>query len=184
MSGKVTDSPNPWWKPSWAKLAVKRDSGAATLKSAEQARPNPPPTAAPCTAATTGMDALKSRTASAYKPAAPPSGSALPLCGENCAPAQKCLPSEQSTMARHEGSLSSRAYASARSLSMGTSKKLFGARWISTSATKSSPTSTLTSPKCFILTSLVIERAGNGHVQRASVEEYRSTVTTPGVDSH
>ena len=63
-SGNVTDNPKPGWKPSREKLAVKRPSGQVTRKSAITARPSPPPTAAPCTAATTGVSARNSRTAS------------------------------------------------------------------------------------------------------------------------
>ena len=51
----MTLRPKPWWNPSRAKFALKRASGAAMRKSAERARPRPPPIAAPCTAATTGV---------------------------------------------------------------------------------------------------------------------------------
>ena len=60
-AGSVTEMPKPWWKPSRAKLQLKRVSGVATRKSAASARPRPPPTAAPCTAATIGLRAEKSR---------------------------------------------------------------------------------------------------------------------------
>ena len=48
-------------------MALKRASGAAIRKSAASARPSPPPTAAPCTAATTGVWVRKIRTAAAYR---------------------------------------------------------------------------------------------------------------------
>src|SRR3977135_2693481 len=53
--------------PSRAKLALKRDSGLATRKSADSATPRPPPTAAPWTAATTGLRAANSLTACSYR---------------------------------------------------------------------------------------------------------------------
>ena len=54
-AGSVTEMPNPWWNPSLAKLQLNRVSGLATRKSAASASPSPPPTAAPCTAATIGL---------------------------------------------------------------------------------------------------------------------------------
>ena len=65
--GRVTLRPKPWWKPSRAKLALKRASGAAIRKSADRASPRPPPIAAPWTAATTGVCVRKIRTAAAYR---------------------------------------------------------------------------------------------------------------------
>ena len=63
-AGSVTEMPNPWWNPSRAKLQLNRVSGLATRKSAESASPRPPPTAAPCTAATIGFRFEKMRAAS------------------------------------------------------------------------------------------------------------------------
>lgn len=63
MRGSVWVRPKPGWMPSLAKLALNRASGQATRKSAMAARPRPPPTAAPCTAATTGFLAANNRTA-------------------------------------------------------------------------------------------------------------------------
>ena len=60
----MTLRPNPWWIPSRAKFATNRDSSQAMRKSAESASPSPPPTAAPCTAATTGFVHENTRTAS------------------------------------------------------------------------------------------------------------------------
>ena len=60
-AGSVTVRPKPWWIPSREKFATKRDSGLATRKSAVIATPSPPPTAAPCTAATTGVSPATSR---------------------------------------------------------------------------------------------------------------------------
>ena len=42
--GRVTELPNPWWKPSLAKFALNFASGQAILKSADKASPSPPPT--------------------------------------------------------------------------------------------------------------------------------------------
>ena len=61
------------------------------------ARPQPPPMAAPCTAATTGSGAAKSRSAASYSAAM--SWSALPAKSR---PAQKCRPSDARTIARHQ----------------------------------------------------------------------------------
>ena len=62
-AGSVTEMPKPWWNPSLAKLQLKRVSGVATRKSAASDRPSPPPTAAPCTAATIGLRLEKMRAA-------------------------------------------------------------------------------------------------------------------------
>ena len=61
--GSTVVSPNPGVKPSFTKFAVNRDSGQPTRKSENIARPKPPPTAAPCTAATTYFLFSKSFTA-------------------------------------------------------------------------------------------------------------------------
>ena len=53
--GSVIEMPKPWWKPSRAKLAANRLSGAATRKSPARASPSPPPMAAPWMATTTGQ---------------------------------------------------------------------------------------------------------------------------------
>ncbi len=56
--------PKPWCSPIREKFAAKRLSGLATRKSADSASPSPPPTALPCTAATTGIGEANSRSAS------------------------------------------------------------------------------------------------------------------------
>ena len=66
-AGSVTLRAKPWWKPSRAKFALKREAGEATRKSADNASPRPPPTAAPCTAATTGVVLANNRSACRYR---------------------------------------------------------------------------------------------------------------------
>ena len=79
--------------------------------------------AAPCTAATTGSGAAKSRSAASYNAAM--SWSALPAKSR---PAQKCRPSDASTIARHQPDLSSSSYAVAMRSRRSVSKKLLGGR--------------------------------------------------------
>ena len=142
--GSVTVSPKPGWMPSLAKLAANRACGAATRKSAVNAKPKPPPMAAPCTAATTGFFAPNSRTPSRYnKPvvflnpssvnSALPDASSWPV--PKLAPAQNDLPFDANTMARQSRFSSKSLYASAICAMRSRSKKLCGGRSISTVAT-------------------------------------------------
>ena len=62
--------------------------------------------AAPCTAATTGSGAAKRRRAARYSAAM-----SWPALAAKSRPAQKCRPSEASTMARHHPESSSSSYA-------------------------------------------------------------------------
>jgi hypothetical protein len=108
IAGSVTVRAKPWCRPSRAKFALNLACGLATRKSAAQASPSPPPTAAPWMAATTGVCASNSRAAAAYSSIAPPIPG-RPERPVKSAPAQKCLPSEHSTAARNSGCSSSHA---------------------------------------------------------------------------
>ena len=135
IAGRVALSAKPWCRPILAKLALNLDCGLATLKSAEQASPRPPPTAAPCTAATTGSGPAKSLSASSYSTFAPPSAMRPALDRPvKSAPAQKCLPSEHSMIARAPVA-AAHSYASASEAIRSASKKLSGGLRISTVAT-------------------------------------------------
>ena len=101
-AGSVTVSAKPWWKPRREKLALNRLCAVATRKSAERASPQPPPMAAPCTAATTGSGAANRHSAALYSAAM-----SWPALTEKSSPAQKCLPSEPSTIDRHHPERSS-----------------------------------------------------------------------------
>ena len=97
--GSVTESPEPWWKPSREKLAEKRASGAATRKSATIAKPE---TAAD-RGSLNGGDHRRLRREELHRFVVQLVG---PLVGRRrakSAPAQKCLPSDASTMARASG---------------------------------------------------------------------------------
>ena len=112
-AGNVTEMPKPWWKPSLAKLQLKRVSGDGDTEVGRRARgrvPRPRRRPAP-----------RRRSACGWRRGAPPprrgvvvlSSRSLPL---RSAPAQKFLPSEQSTRARHSGSSSRPRMASASSV--------------------------------------------------------------------
>ena len=94
-AGSVTEMPKPWWNPSRAKLQLKRVSGVATRKSADEREAEP---AADGRALHRGDDRLAVREDARRlrgRGGAVLSRRSLPL---RSAPAQKFLPSEQSTI--------------------------------------------------------------------------------------
>ena len=119
--------PKPWWKPNFPKFALNLASLHVILKSADKARPSPPPIAAPWIIAIIGLVVLKILNACLYKfsyifwPS-------IKFDLLKSAPAQKFFPSEYKIIDLHEFSLPKLSKISAILFIRSSSKKCFHKR--------------------------------------------------------
>ncbi len=115
--------------PNLASLTEKRALSAAMAMSHAQARPTPPPSAAPCTRATVGFGQASMRASIAAKRRASSRFHSCDAVLARCihcrsAPALKCLPSPASTITRTSASSPSAAKAASSSPIIASSKAL------------------------------------------------------------